>query len=271
MYGITPIRRAALKAQSKEWMRSAQPPFWQASLFYLVATVTLPEVIQRFLPGQQMLAEASNYLSNGQPEMAEYLVWQIFQDNTGLTLIFVTVLLGLLSMVINYGYVGYSLAVVRGQSPACTEVFSRFYMAGKIIAAELLMALFVFLWSLLFVIPGIIALYRYWMIPYILMDDPDCTVLEAFRRSKSLMRGRKWEAFVLGLSFLPWILAASAVITAADSLSIFPLYLAVSLACNVFLVPYQQYTYCQWYDAVCAQDAELRRPRQDFSQYDGQN
>lgn len=267
MLGITPINRGLLKEQSKEWMRSAQPPFWQAALLYLLVTATLPDVVQRFLPGQQMLQEASNYLSNGQPEMAEYLVWQVFQGSTGLTLIFVTVLLGLLSMVVNYGYVGYSLDVVRGRSPACTEVFSRFYMAGKIIAAELLMALFVFLWSLLFVIPGIIALYRYWMIPYILMDDPDCTVLEAFRRSKELMRGRKWEAFVLGLSFFLWILAASCLITVVDYLNILPLYLLVSLACNMFLVPYQQYTYCQWYDAVCAQDAELRGPRQNFSQY----
>lgn len=256
---VYPIDRSALKARSKDWMRTAQPPFWKAALLYLLITVALPDIINLFLPGQAALTQAENYIMEGEIDQAQYLILQAFQGTSGLILIFVSVLLGLLSLVMNYGYTGYAMQVVRGHAANSSEVFSRFYMAGKIIAAELLMALFVFLWSLLFIIPGLIATYRYQMIPYILLDDPNCSILGAFRRSKQLMRGRKWEFFVLGLSFLPWVIGTSLLISLADLVA-FPLYLVVCLACNTFLVPYQQYTFAQWYDAVCAQDAASRNP-----------
>lgn len=65
--------------------------------------------------------------------------------------------------------------------------------------------LFIALWSLLFVIPGIIKAYEYRMVPYILADDPTVSRKEAFRRSKEMMQGNKMAAFVYDLSFLGWI------------------------------------------------------------------
>lgn len=64
--------------------------------------------------------------------------------------------------------------------------------------------LFVFLWSLLFIIPGIIKAYEYRMIPYILGDTPGLSREEAFAISSHMMQGNKWNAFVLDLSFLGW-------------------------------------------------------------------
>ncbi len=64
--------------------------------------------------------------------------------------------------------------------------------------------LFTFLWSLLFIIPGIIKSYEYRMIPYILAEHDEITMDEAFALSKKMMDGNKWAAFVLDLSFLGW-------------------------------------------------------------------
>lgn len=64
--------------------------------------------------------------------------------------------------------------------------------------------LFVVLWSLLLVIPGIIKSYEYRMIPYLLAEYPDMPREEAFAASKDMMNGEKWNAFVLDLSFIGW-------------------------------------------------------------------
>lgn len=64
--------------------------------------------------------------------------------------------------------------------------------------------LYLVLWSMLFVIPGIIKSYEYKMIPYLLAENPDMTKEEAFAESKRMMDGQKWNAFVLDLSFIGW-------------------------------------------------------------------
>lgn len=64
--------------------------------------------------------------------------------------------------------------------------------------------LFTFLWSLLFLIPGIIKSYEYRMIPYIIADDTQISKADAFAKSKEMMNGNKWSAFVLDLSFIGW-------------------------------------------------------------------
>lgn len=64
--------------------------------------------------------------------------------------------------------------------------------------------LYVFLWSLLFIVPGIIKGYEYRMIPYILAENPDITREQAFQLSKKMMDGEKWNAFILDLSFILW-------------------------------------------------------------------
>jgi uncharacterized membrane protein len=75
---------------------------------------------------------------------------------------------------------------------------------GNVIKTQFLRALYIFLWSLLLVVPGIIKGYSYRMVPYILAENPQIDSREAFRLSRSMMDGQKWKAFVLDLSFLGW-------------------------------------------------------------------
>ena len=64
--------------------------------------------------------------------------------------------------------------------------------------------LYIMLWSLLFVIPGIIKSYEYRMIPYLMAENPNLSKEQAFALSKQMMMGQKWSAFVLDLSFIGW-------------------------------------------------------------------
>lgn len=64
--------------------------------------------------------------------------------------------------------------------------------------------LYIFLWGLLLIIPGIIKNYEYSMIPYILAENPEISRQRAFEISKKMMDGQKMDAFVLDLSFIGW-------------------------------------------------------------------
>ncbi|MBO5260597.1 MAG: DUF975 family protein [Agathobacter sp.] len=66
--------------------------------------------------------------------------------------------------------------------------------------------LYINLWSLLFIIPGIVKSYEYRMIPYLLAENPGMSAEEAFATSKQMMAGEKWKTFVLDLSFIWWII-----------------------------------------------------------------
>lgn len=114
-------------------------------------------------------------------------------------------------------------------------VFSFSSSYGNVIKTMLLQDLYIFLWSLLLIIPGIIKSYEYRMIPYILGEHPDISTKEAFALSKQMMDGEKWNAFVLDLSFLGWI------------------YLGILTCCilNIFYVyPYIHLTDAQLYLAL---------------------
>ena len=64
--------------------------------------------------------------------------------------------------------------------------------------------LYVFLWALLFLIPGIYKKYQYYMVEFILAENPDMPYREVLERSRKMMDGQKWNAFVLDLSFILW-------------------------------------------------------------------
>lgn len=76
----------------------------------------------------------------------------------------------------------------------------------KSVLTMFLRDLFTTLWTMLFIIPGIVKAYEYKMIPYLLAENPGMERREAFAKSKEMMKGNKWAAFVLDLSFLGWCL-----------------------------------------------------------------
>ncbi len=109
--------------------------------------------------------------------------------------------------VFTVGYVAVFMMLIRGAKPeisdlfcGCTKNFAENFVAG------LLISIFTFLWTLLFIIPGIVKAYSYSMTYYILNDNPGMSGKDAITESRKMMDGHKWELFVLHLSFIGWIL-----------------------------------------------------------------
>ena len=91
--------------------------------------------------------------------------------------------------------------------PSFRDVFSGFKVKyGRNIGTLLLVGIKTVLWSLLFIIPGIIKSYEYSIIPYILADDAEISSKDAFKKAKQMMKGNKWRLFKLEFSFIGWFL-----------------------------------------------------------------
>ncbi len=104
------------------------------------------------------------------------------------------------------GMAMFSLAYSRHQEPRFEQVFEGFRDFGRALGTYLLIVLYVFLWLLLFVVPGIIAALSYSMTFFILVDDSSITATDALKKSKQMMNGYKWKLFGLYLRFFGWAL-----------------------------------------------------------------
>lgn len=98
------------------------------------------------------------------------------------------------------------LNTTYGDKPQVATIFDGFQHYGQIVLLNFMVMLFTILWSLLFVIPGIIKGLSYSMSTYILAENPDMSASEALDESKAIMDGHKMDLFVLSLSFIPWML-----------------------------------------------------------------
>ena len=171
------INRRALKAQTRETLRDAQVSPKAITALYL-ALVLLMNLVDSF-------------------------------TGSGVRSSFVSILITLLGMVLEAGFVLYCMAVRRGERAEFLTLFDGFSFAGKVIGLCLLKYIFIFLWSLLFTIPGIVAIYRYRFALYNLYEDPELSVFEALDMSKRQTRGYKGQLFALDLSYLGWGVLAS--------------------------------------------------------------
>ena len=105
------------------------------------------------------------------------------------------------------GYTAIILTIVRGGEAKIEQMFENF--SGRFVsnmALFILQGLYIWLWSMLFLIPGIVKTYSYAMSYYIQCDNPEMGANEAITRSREMMNGHKWELFCLHLSFIGWIL-----------------------------------------------------------------
>lgn len=121
---------------------------------------------------------------------------------------FVSVLVGLVAILLEAGVVLYHLGVWRGEEKPFSTLFEGFTIAGKVIVLSILEVVFIWLWSLLFLIPGIVAAYRYRFALYNLCENPELSAIEALNMSKAQTKGYKGSLFVLDLSFLGWDILA---------------------------------------------------------------
>ena len=144
------IDRRQLKAQMKEMLRCAQVSPRGMTCLYLALTL--------------VLNLADSFLS---------------ALGTGLLGTFVSILTGLMGMVLTCGYVLYCMAIRRGERAEYLTLFDGFSFVGKVILLNIVISLFTFLWGMLFVIPGIVAGYRYRFALYNLYENPGIGVMEA--------------------------------------------------------------------------------------------
>ena len=126
------------------------------------------------------------------------------------------------------GYAIFILAVSRKQNPAFAQLFDGFKRFVLALQTYILQAVFILLWTLLLIIPGIIAALSYSMAFFLLVDNENIKPMEAINKSKELMKGNKGKLFCLGLRFLGWIILGI-VTLGIGFLWILP-YMAVSVA-----------------------------------------
>lgn len=138
---------------------------------------------------------------------------------------------------IQLGYAQYLLNQHDGKEFSFNDLFSQFHRFGQGFAQNFLTGLYVFLWMLLFIVPGIIKAFSYAMTPFIMAENPDLSANEAITRSREIMNGHKLELFVLSLTFIGWgILSA----------------LTMNLG-HIFLNPYVNASYAVFYRQISGQ------------------
>jgi uncharacterized membrane protein len=128
----------------------------------------------------------------------------------------------------------FSLAIARNQEARLEQIFNGFSNFGTALGAYILMVVFIVLWMLLLIVPGIIAAISYSMTFYIIADDDSIKPMEAIDKSKKMMYGYKWKYFRLALRFLGWALLCI-------------LTLGIGF---LWLIPYIQVTCAKFYDDI---------------------
>ena len=128
----------------------------------------------------------------------------------------------------------FSLSISRGKEARLEQIFQGFNRFSTSFVAYLLMVLYVLLWALLFIVPGIIAALSYSMTFYILADDPLINPQDALKKSKSMMDGYKLKLFYLCLRF--FLLALLCILT-----------LGIGF---LWLIPYVHITTAKFYDDI---------------------
>lgn len=108
------------------------------------------------------------------------------------------------SNIVTVGANGWMMRYWRGETPAVGDLFAGFRMYRPVLGAMFLRELLTFLWSLLFVVPGIIKGLAYSMVPYIIYENPHLTASQALKISEKMTDGAKGDLFVLKLSFIGW-------------------------------------------------------------------
>ena len=165
---------------------------------------------------------------------------EAYMDNLPLALTLASLVLTMFVSVIQFGFKSYCLCLSRGEKEVgIDELVSGFQCFWKVLGLNILTGLVTALWTLLLIIPGIIAIYRYRMAPLLMMDHPDWSITKCIEESGRMMKGRKMDLFILDLSFFGWTLLSSvcAMIT----------YVPVM---DIWLMPYMQVTECHFYNEL---------------------
>ncbi len=192
------LDRASLKRESKTLLKTAQVnPY----LFTLVL-LAIMFVINGISDYVQMDDEfAYTYSLQFNMDLSFLALHRTFP---AFAVWFVSIVCTLLGVVLNASAYLYHLGIRRGEEMPFVTLFDGFSFAGKIILLYVVQVIFISLWTLLFVIPGIVAAYRYRFAVLNLCENPEIGIMEAIKMSKAQTLGFKWQLFVLDLSFIGW-------------------------------------------------------------------
>ena len=239
------LDRVSIKSEAKDIVKNASV---SAYLFTLL-----------FLALSWLLAGMSDYVS-----LNEETVYNIYYATgvdlsflvlhrafPALLVTFITILAALLGVLLEIGYILYHLGIRRGREMPYLTLFDGFSFAGKVILLYIVQYIFIFLWSLLFIVPGIIAGYRYRFALYNLCENPKIGVMEALNMSKAQTWGHKWELFVLDLSFIGWNLLCG---------------LTLGIL-SIWITPYIQQTDIGYFEAIKQMSGVGYQPPRDDGEF----
>ena len=204
-----PLDRSALKSRAREVIMTSNPRVITVGLVYLAISLVLSVLGSRVLSVNISESELMNYLRYAAEGNVDYALKYAESMQPPLTAYAINFMLTLILSVVEAGFILFLLNTVRNRQPCFGNLLDGFGFWLRIILLRLLETLLVALWSLLFIVPGVIAHYRYSQAIYILLDDPTKSPRQCLRESAAMMDGHKAELFSLDLSLIGWYLLAA--------------------------------------------------------------
>lgn len=203
------LNRAALKADARRRAAGYHPSPILAALI-VFALGLLISTLSSYLMGADRLTTALTDAARFGTEAVEqaYLSFLEHYSVSGFAIALV-VALRIMSYMVSVGFVIFTLHISRDEKAEFGNLFDGFGLFFRVLWLGILEGLLIFLWSLLLVVPGIVAAYRYRQALYLLLDHPERSAWQCLRESSALMSGHKWELFVLDLSFLGWAMLSA--------------------------------------------------------------
>ena len=230
------IDRTAAKLQAKQLIRESQPSMLTAALLYTLLTALIGW-LSLHLTGvdTNTMNEMLQLASEGNSEAVMEMMTRA-TPSAGASLI--DTLLRLAMAVVGVGFSLFVMNSVRRSQPAIGNLLDGFGMFPRVLFLIILQIVLIFLWSLLLVIPGIIAAYRYSFAVYVMIDHPEMSAMDCLRESKRLTTGYKRQLFLLDLSFIFWFL-----------LTMIPV---VGYIAQVYVTPYMESARVLYYEQIRA-------------------
>ena len=220
--------RAAIKAEARALIRSGTASPLLVSAILLAVQFVLNELVTFLESGTFSFIQTMDILKSGDYAALFYGT----SDEIPLHVTFISILSSLLITVLTAGYYSYCMGIRRGEETPISTLLDGLGIAGKVVWCSILMSIKVFLWSMLFVIPGIVAIYRYRFAMFNLIADDSLSASQAIALSCKQTEGMKMDLFVLDLSFIGWILLS---ILTFDIL-------------DIWLVPYMTFCDLEYYE-----------------------
>ncbi|MBQ0027991.1 MAG: DUF975 family protein [Lachnospiraceae bacterium] len=177
--------------------------------WYAVLTAVVLGICAGGSGGSSAGSSYNNAKNNGADDLANIFTPQIIAIILGVACVAILISIALKIFVFNPIAVGCQRFFILNDSEnaSLNEIgygFKNDYM--NIVKIMFLKDLYIFLWTLLLIVPGIIKSYEYMLVPYLLAEDSSLSADEIFALSKDMMMGNKMDAFVLQLSFIGWVI-----------------------------------------------------------------